>query len=70
MNPAWERAAKSGDLEEIRLFLSRGDINARDRYGQAALMIAAHHGHRALVDLLIQYGADLDVAATTHVARP
>jgi hypothetical protein len=33
-------------------------------------MIAAHHGHRALVDLLIQHGADLDVAATTHVARP
>lgn len=64
MNPAWARAAKSGDLEEARLFLhSAGDINARDRYGQTALMIAAHHGHRALVDLLIQAGADLDVTA-------
>jgi ankyrin repeat protein len=64
MNPAWEDAAKSGDAEVARALLQSGaDINAKDRYGQTALMLAAHHGHEALVEALIGHGADLNVAA-------
>jgi ankyrin repeat protein len=64
MNPAWEHAAKSGDVQAARALLQSGaDINIRDRYGQTALMLAAHHGHEALVDTLIEHGADLNVTA-------
>jgi ankyrin repeat protein len=66
LNPvhAWESAAKSGDVEAARALLQSGaDINAKDRYGQTALMLAAHHGHEALVETLIEHGADLNVTA-------
>lgn len=64
MNPAWEHAARSGDVESARTLLDSGtDINARDRYGQTALMLAAHGGHEALVEMLIEHGADLNVTA-------
>jgi ankyrin repeat protein len=64
MNPAWEGAAKSGDVEVARALLQSGaDINALDRYGQTALMLAAHRGHEALVETLIEHGADLNVTA-------
>lgn len=64
MNAAWERAVLSGDHETVRALLQSGaDVNARDRYGQTALMLAAHRGHAAIVDVLIEHGADLDVTA-------
>lgn len=33
------------------------DVNARDRHGQTALMVAAHAGHREVVETLIAYRA-------------
>lgn len=64
MNKAWERAVLSGDHEAVRALLQSGaDVNARDRYGQTALMLAAHRGHAVIVDVLIEHGADLDVTA-------
>lgn len=64
MKAAWERAATSGDVEAARALLQSGvDINAKDRYGQTALMLAAHGGHEALVETLIEHGADLNVSA-------
>ena len=64
MNSSWEEAARTGDVASARALLESGnDINARDRYGQTALMLAAHRGHAAMVDLLIEHGADLDVTA-------
>jgi len=61
MNKKWQAATKQSYLEEVRLLLEQGaDINARDRYGQTALMNAAHTGQLALVRLLIEKGADLD----------
>jgi ankyrin repeat protein len=38
-------------------------VNARDRYGQTALMRAAHAGHREIVEILIAHRADLDITA-------
>ena len=42
VKPDWERAVRRGDLDCLKRLLTAGaDINARDRYGQTALMIAA-----------------------------
>ena len=64
MDIAWQRAIKAGDVDAVRALLRSGtDINAKDRYGQTALMLAAHRGHAALVRQLIEHGANLDVTA-------
>ena len=59
----------NGDVEFVRRWLgSGGDVNTRDGHGQTALMVAAHRGHRELVDLLIANGVDLDVTAKYHLS--
>jgi uncharacterized protein len=69
MNSAWESAAKAGDAEAARALLQSGaNINALDRYGQTALMLAAHRGHEALVETLIEHGADLNVTASYRLS--
>ena len=39
------------------------DPNARNRYNQTALMVAAQRGHAAIVEALLQAGAKLDATA-------
>jgi ankyrin repeat protein len=69
MDAAWERAVKAGDAEGVRRLLQAGtDVDARDRYGQTGLMLAAHHGHRDVVDVLIAGGAALDVTAKYNLS--
>jgi ankyrin repeat protein len=64
MDAAWEDAIKRGDVQIVHDLLRRGiDADARDRYGQTALMLAAHAGHRDVVETLIAYGADLNITA-------
>ena len=64
MDACWEDAVRRGDTEIVRDLLERGvDANARDRYGQTGVMLAAHGGHLATVKLLIEHGADLNVTA-------
>jgi uncharacterized protein len=64
MDATWERAIRQGDVEAVRDHLRSGvDINALDRHGQTALMLAAHHGHGEIVELLVEQGADLNVTA-------
>lgn len=64
MNATWERAIRRGDVQAVRDLLRSGtDVNARDRHGQTALMLAAHHGHGEIAAILVEAGADLDVAA-------
>jgi uncharacterized protein len=64
MDAAWERAVREGDVEAVRRLLrTGGNVDARDRYGQTAMMLAANHGQREIVELLIEARADLNVAA-------
>ena len=64
MDTCWEDAVRRGDTDIVRDLLERGvDANARDRYGQTGVMLAAHGGHLATVKLLVEHGADLDVTA-------
>jgi ankyrin repeat protein len=64
MNKAWQEATRQGDIEQVHHLLEAGaDINAKDGYGQTALMNAARDGHLELVRLLVERGADLNVSA-------
>jgi uncharacterized protein len=64
MDADWEDAIKGGDLQRVRDLLDRGaDLDARDRHGQTGLMLAAHAGHRAVVEVLIAHGANLNTTA-------
>ena len=64
MDADWEDAIKRGDAEDVRDLLDRGkDVNARDRHGHTALMLAAHAGHRQVVEALIAYRANLNTTA-------
>jgi uncharacterized protein len=64
VKPDWEQAVRRGDLECLRRLLTAGaDINAYDRYGQTALMIAARNGESSVVHFLLNNGAGLDYTA-------
>ena len=64
MDADWEEAIKRGDLQRVRDLLDRGtDVDARDRHGQTGLMLAAHAGHHAVVEVLIAHGANLNTTA-------
>lgn len=52
-------------LEAVRLALDvGGDVNAQNAYGQTAVHGAAHRGANAVIELLVENGARLDVAIT------
>lgn len=64
MDTRWEAAVRQGDVATVRDALGGGaDVNARDRHGQTALMLAAHAGHLVLVEVLIARGASLNTTA-------
>jgi uncharacterized protein len=64
MSPDWESAAKAGDAASLAAQIAAGaDVDARDRFGQTALMLAAQRGHLEAVRALVRAGADLDVTA-------
>lgn len=64
MEYEWEQAVRVGDLATLRRLVAAGqDVDARDRYGQTALMIAAREGHSDVVIFLVERGAELNHTA-------
>jgi hypothetical protein len=64
MKRAWRDAVERGDAAALRALLEAGgDPDARDRYGQTGLLIAARLGHLDAVRALVDAGADLDHTA-------
>jgi hypothetical protein len=57
------RAAENGDLAALReLHQQHANLNATDGAGRTALMIATLHGHSQAVAVLLDYGADPNIA--------
>jgi uncharacterized protein len=64
MDAAWEDAINRGNVRDICDLLDRGaNVDARDRHGQTALMLAAHAGHREVVEALIARRSNLNMTA-------
>lgn len=64
MNKEWQAATEAGNHAKVSLLLENGEnINSLDRFGQTALMNAAHRGDTGLVKLLVDRGAELDITA-------
>ncbi|KAL2191560.1 ankyrin, partial [Thermothelomyces heterothallicus CBS 203.75] len=56
---ALELAASKGHTEVVRALLERGaDVTARTELGETPLWSAAHNGHAAAAELLLQHRAD------------
>ena len=53
-------AAKNNDTNRINSILNKGkvDINAKNKDGETALMLASSEGHLEMVKLLVENGAD------------
>jgi len=56
-------AARAGDLASARLLVAAGaNVDDADAWGVSATTLAAHAGHRDLVDFLLDRGADANAA--------
>lgn len=65
----WHRAATNGDVHVLRRMRRDGhDIDAKDGFGQTALMRAAHAGRPEAVQWLVAEGADLDHTSKFHLS--
>ena len=60
-----------GDLEGTQFFIDQGaDVNARNSKAETALTEASRHGNTEIVKLLLQNGANVEVAMTEHGWTP
>lgn len=61
-----------GDTDTVRAMVAAAPrlVHARDATGATALHVAAFHAHRAIVELLLASGADINARDGTHGATP
>ena len=65
------QAAADGDIEQVKLLLSRGtDVNEKDQYGRTALHCASWKGHADVAELLINQGARINVTTAMMASSP
>lgn len=58
-----DSAIRRGDKAEVKLLLEKyDDINAKNIFGETALMNAIHFGHNDIIELLIDKGADVHMS--------
>src|SRR5262245_63241815 len=65
-------AVKQGDLESVRTMLDANDeiVNQRDESGATPLHYATLNGHRQIVRLLLERGAEINIADSQFGATP
>ncbi len=58
---SWLDAVVNNNISQVRLLLDQGiDVNAKNEKGWTALHLAAHQGHKDIVELLIKSGANVN----------
>ncbi len=68
---ALRRAASAGDLAKVQELLAAGaDVNAANKYGGTALAFASDKGHAAVVNLLLERGANPNTKDSFYNAAP
>lgn len=69
MNKVWQKAVREGDPVQVYDLIAAGaDVNAKDKYGQTAIMLASVNGHSDVVQLLVDARAELDVTAKYNLS--
>jgi ankyrin repeat protein len=53
-------AVRAGDLAQVRLVVGKTELEARDRQGRTALLLATHANHVEIARALIEAGADVN----------
>jgi ankyrin repeat protein len=62
-------AARAGDLDSAKLLLAAGaNVHDADAWGVSAMVLAAHAGHRELVEFLLEKSADPNASAPGFTA--
>lgn len=64
-------SVKSGDLTKVRDLLESRPrlLQSRDQSGLSPILIAAYHGRKGIVDLLLQYKSNLDLFEASAVGK-
>jgi ankyrin repeat protein len=60
-----------GNIEAVKQHLAAGaDVNAKEGVGATPLPAAAFEGHKEIVELLIEKGADVNTKGSEGRTRP
>ena len=55
-------AARQGSEDVVTVLMARGSsLSAKDRDGNTAIHVAARWGHLAIVEMLIEHNADVEI---------
>ena len=69
MDKVWEDAIRLGDPAQVYNLIAAGaDVNAKDKHGQTAIMLASRNGHTDVVQLLVDANAELNATAKYNLS--